>query len=229
MESVINNNLTIEYIIENYGKMVYSICRRMIQNKDTADDAAQEVWLEVNKSLKTFRGESKISTWIYTITSRIVLKMAKEEHKYSTYFLSNYFHGEDIEIPDYEDFDKQLWVREMCDKCLTGTLHCLDNESRLAYILRDINMLPYSDIAAIFEKDEASIRKMVSRSRNKLRNFLNDECMLKNPDSKCKCRMSKWVKEIQLDEEYKKLRQTVNRINFYRASEIILTKDYLLK
>ena len=116
----------------------------------------------------------------------------------------------------------------MCDKCLTGTLHCLDNESRLAYILRDINMLPYSDIAAIFEKDEASIRKMVSRSRNKLRNFLNDECILKNPDSKCKCRMSKWVKEIQLDEEYKKLRQTVNRINFYRASEIILTKDYLL-
>ena len=60
MESVMYN-LTIEYIIENYGKMVYSICRRMIQNKDTADDAAKR-FAEVNKSLKTFRGESKIST-----------------------------------------------------------------------------------------------------------------------------------------------------------------------
>lgn len=59
MESVINNNLTIEYIIENYGKMVNSICRRMIQNRDTVEDAVQEVWLEVNKSLKSFRGESK--------------------------------------------------------------------------------------------------------------------------------------------------------------------------
>lgn len=228
MESVINNNLTIDYIIENYGKMVNSICRRMIQNRDTVEDAVQEVWLEVNKSLKSFRGEAKVSTWLYKITSRVVMRMAKEEHKYSTHFLSNYFHGEDIEVPQYQDFDKNLWVREMCDKCLTGTLHCLDNETRLAYILRDINMLSYSEIGEIFEKDETSIRKMVSRARNKLRNFLNDECILKNPDSKCKCRMSKWVKEVHLDEEYEKLRKTVYRVNFYRASEILLSKDSLL-
>jgi hypothetical protein len=51
---------------------------------------------------------------------------------------------------------------------------------------------------------------------------------LKNPDSKCKCRMSKWVKEVHLDEEYEKLRKTVYRVNFYRASEILLSKDSLL-
>lgn len=227
MESVINN-LTIEYIIENYEKMVCAICRRMMQNKDNVEDATQEVWLEVSKSLKNFRGESKITTWLYTIASRVVMKMAKEEHKYSLHFLSSYYHGDDIEAPDYDDFDKQLWVREMCDKCLTGTLHCLDNESRMAYILRDINMVPYADIAEILERDEAGVRKMVSRSRNKLRNFLNDECILKNPNAKCKCRMSKWVKEVHLQEEYQKLSQTVNKINFYRASEIILTKNNLI-
>mgnify|MGYP000958299349 FL=1 len=228
MENVINNSLTIEYIIENYGKMVSAICKRMIQNKDNVEDATQEVWLEVSKSLKNFRGESKITTWLYTIASRVVMKMAKEEHKYSLHFLSSYYHGDDIEAPDYDDFDKQLWVREMCDKCLTGTLHCLDNESRMAYILRDINMVPYADIAEILERDEAGVRKMVSRSRNKLRNFLNDECILKNPNAKCKCRMSKWVKEVHLQEEYQKLSQTVNKINLYRASEIILTKNNLI-
>ena len=228
MENVINNSLTIEYIIENYGKMVSAICRRMIQNKDNVEDATQEVWLEVSKSLKNFRGESKITTWLYTIASRVVMKMAKEEHKYSLHFLSSYYHGDDIEAPDYDDFDKQLWIREMCDKCLTGTLHCLDNESRMAYILRDINMVPYADIAEILERDEAGVRKMVSRSRNKLRNFLNDECILKNPNAKCKCRMSKWVKEVHLQEEYQKLSQTVNKINLYRASEIILTKNNLI-
>ena len=64
--------------------------------------------------------------------------------------------------------------------------------------------------------------------RNKLRNFLNDECILKNPNAKCKCRMSKWVKEVHLQEEYQKLSQTVNKINLYRASEIILTKNNLI-
>jgi len=229
MESENSNSITIEYVIENYGSMVASICRRMIQNKDTAEDAVQEVWLEVNKSLKTFRGESKFTTWLYTITSRVVMKLSKDEKKYSTRFLRNYFHGDDIAVPEYEDFDKQLWVREMCDKCLTGTLHCLDNEARLAYILRDINVVPYAEIAKILERDETGVRKMVSRSRNKLRNFLNDECILKNPNAKCKCRMSKWVKEVHLQEEYQKLRQVVNKINFYRASEIaLLQKNYLL-
>lgn len=229
MENQNNDSITIEYIIENYGRMVASICRRMIQNRETAEDAVQEVWLEVHKSLKTFRGESKVTTWLYTITSRVVMKLAKDERRYSTRFLSSYFHGDDAAVSENEDFDKQLWVREMCDKCLTGTLHCLDNESRLAYILRDINLVAYAEIAEILGRDEAGVRKMVSRSRNKLRNFLNDECILKNPNSKCKCRMSKWVKEVHLQEEYQKLRQAVNKINFYRASEIILLqKDYLL-
>jgi RNA polymerase sigma-70 factor (ECF subfamily) len=220
--------MDMEYIIENYSKMVASVYRRMIQDRDTAEDAYQEVWLEVSKSLPAFRGESKISTWLYTIASRVVMRIASNERRYSTYFLRNYYHGDDIPIPEHEDFDKHLWVREMCDKCLTGTLHCLDNESRLAYILRDINQVPYADIATILERDEADVRKMISRTRNKLRNFLNDECILKNPESKCKCRMSKWVKEVHLQEEYQKLRQTVNKINFYRASEVLLQKNSLM-
>lgn len=198
MQAENSSNMTIEYIVENYGSMVASICRRMIQNKEAAKDAVQEVWLEVAKSLKSFRGESKISTWLYTITSRVVIRLAKEEHQYSTRFLSSYYHGDDIEAPEYEGFDKQLWVWEMCDKCLTGTLHCLDNESRLAYILRDITSISYGEIAEILMRDELGVRKMISRSRNKLRNFLNDECILKNAHSKCKCRMSKWVKEVNL-------------------------------
>jgi len=230
MQDKNNNCLTIECLIENYGGMVASICKRMIQNKETAEDAAQDVWLEVAKSLSSFRGESKISTWLYSIASRVVMKRAKEERQYSTRFLSSYFHGDDIEVPDNVDYDEKLWVREMCDKCLTGTLHCLSNESRLAYILRDINLVPYAEIAEILELEEAAARKIISRSRNKLRSFLNDECILKKADSKCKCRMSKWVQEVNLQEEYKKLAKTVSKIGFYRASEMILPeKNYWLK
>lgn len=112
---------------------------------------------------------------------------------------------------------------------MTGMLHCLDNESRLAYILRDITMISYNEIAEIIGRDEAGVRKMISRSRNKLRNFLNDECILKNVNSKCKCRMSKWVQEVHLQDEYKKLYETVNKINFYKESEMILPrKNYWL-
>ena len=219
--------MTIENIITDYGKMVSSICRRMIRDEETARDAAQEVWLEIIKSLPTYRGEAKLSTWVYTVASRVVIKYAQKEKIYSTRFLRSFFHGVEIEPPVRYDFEKQLWVREMCDKCLTGILHCLDNESRLTYVFRDIAEIPYGEIALILNKEEPAVRKIISRARKKLRNFLQNECILCNGGIKSACRMSRWASEIDLPKEYAKLRETINRINIYRASETVLPgKNY---
>lgn len=212
----------LEEIIYDYGLMVSSICRRMIQDPVVAEDAAQEVWLAVMKSLPTFRGQSKVSTWIYAITSRVVMNFARKERQYSTRFLRDYFHGETRPLPQASNFDKGLWVKEMCDKCLTGMLHCLDNDSRLAYILRDMAQLQYDEIAHILNKDEQTVRQTISRSRRKLRNFLKDECTLFNPGGSCRCRMKRWVQEVELPQEYQKLRETVHTVNILRESETIL-------
>lgn len=211
-----------ESLVNEYGHMVSSLCRRMVQDANLAQDAAQQVWLEVINSLQGFRGEAKISTWIYSIAHRVILDFARNERLYSTRFLRGYFREGNIEIPQEEDFNKETWVREMCDKCLTGMLHCLDNEARLDYILRDIVQLPYREIARIQKKDEQSVRKMVSRSRKKLKSFLNDECALANPNGTCHCRMKKWVEQINLPQEYEKLRAISSSVNLYLESETAL-------
>ena len=123
-----------DQIIAEYGPLVSSICRRMIQDEDIAKDAAQEVWMAVVKSLPSFQGKSKLSTWIYTIAYRVVMNFAKQERQYSTKFLRDYFRSGEREILHERTDDKEAWVKEMCDKCLTGMLHCLDNETRMAYI-----------------------------------------------------------------------------------------------
>ncbi len=69
----------------------------------------------------------------------------------------------------------------MCDKCITGVLHCVDAESRLAHIFRDIAELEYGEIAEILGKDEPAIRQTISRTRKKLNSFLDDKCTLYNP------------------------------------------------
>ena len=80
-----------EEIAEEYRGLVSALSYRMIQNPEAAKDAAQEAWTEILKSLGTFKGKSKISTWIYTIASRVILKQAKNEKVYSTQYLSEYF------------------------------------------------------------------------------------------------------------------------------------------
>lgn len=223
-----NTDLGLNDIALTYGKIVSSLCGRMIQDREIAKDAAQEVWLEIVKSFPTFRGQSKLSTWIYSVTHRVVTRYALNERKYSTRFLKVYFSGEQLEIPVIDDdIDKKLWIKEMCDKCLTGTLHCLDSEARLAFLFREVVQLPYEDIASIFGKDGSSVRKGLSRSRRKLRNFLTNQCILFNPQGDCNCRMKVHIYNINLQREYEKLRKMVRRVNIYLESEEILpTKNY---
>ncbi len=219
--------ISAELLVKEYGRMVSSICRRMIKDADTARDAAQQVWLEIIKSLPGFKGEAKISTWIYRIAGRVILDYARMERQYSTRFLHDYFRSGDMDLPQSEDPDKAIWIKEMCDKCLTGILHCLGNEARLTYVLRDIVRLSYQEIAEIQGKDEATIRQTNSRAHKKLRNFLNNECVLYNPRGNCHCRMKKLVEEVDLPREYDRLRAVSHSFSFYRESEKVLpNKNY---
>ena len=102
------------------------------------------------------------------------MRQAKNEKVYSTRYLSEYFRDGERESPFEKEADKRRWVKEMCDKCLTGILHCLSNQDRLLYVLYDIAGLPYREISMIMAEQESTVRKKVSRSRKKLHNFLNE-------------------------------------------------------
>ncbi len=224
---MVENNkdtVSVSGLVEDYGRLVSSICRRMIRDEETARDAAQEAWLEIIKNVPSFRGESKLSTWIYTVTYRAVMRYAVKEKVYTSRYVRDCFHQEEIKVPCSQDLDKMIWVKQMCDKCLTGVLYCLNPESRMAYILRDIARLSYEEIADVLEHSSMSVRQIISRSRRKLRNFLKDECVLHNTRGKCSCRMRRWVKEVDLVHEYQELRQSIGEVNVFRESEEILSR-----
>ncbi len=219
--------LSLDSIAREYGKLVSSLCRRMIMDEETARDAAQQVWVEITKSFPSFRGESKISTWIYTIARRIAADHAMHEKTYSLRFVRDFFGQPDIEPPVASDPDKAIWVKQMCDRCVTAMLHCVDNETRLAHLFRDVVELEYGEIAAILEKDEAAVRQMVSRSRKRINSFLRDRCTIYNPRGDCRCRIKKAVDEVDLAAEYEKIGGMVRRVNFYRKSERVFPgKNY---
>lgn len=221
-KSRLEGDIDWQHVIAEYGPMVSVICRRMISDPDTAKDAAQEVWLEITRSIDSFNGLSRLSTWIYTVASRVVARAARQENHYSLRFLRDYFHQPEYNVASIITPEHRLWVKEMCDRCLTGTLHCLDNESRLAYIFRDIANLPYEEIAQILEKSEARVRQTISRGRRRLQRFLRDECVLYNPGGNCRCRMRSWVEAVDLPEEYDKIRRIAGRIGWFKKTGHIL-------
>src|SRR5271168_1343207 len=67
-----------EEIVRLYRDKVFGLVLRMVGNREEADDLAQEVFITVLKSIHTFRGDSKFSTWLY----RIAANRTKNRMKY---------------------------------------------------------------------------------------------------------------------------------------------------
>ena len=55
-------------LVDEWQDMVYNTAMGIVQNPDDADDITQEVFVQVYKSVSSFKGESKLSTWLYRIT-----------------------------------------------------------------------------------------------------------------------------------------------------------------
>jgi RNA polymerase sigma-70 factor (ECF subfamily) len=69
------------------------------------------------------------------------------------------------------------------------------------------------------EMKEENVRKISSRSLNKISNFLNDTCPLYNPEGTCKCRINKHVASIDLDKEYATVRKMMRLADLYHKFE----------
>lgn len=210
-------------IIEQYGSMISSLSHRMIQNKDIAQEAAQETWYEILKSIDSFNGQSELSTWIYTICRRTVLRYARNERMVTMTELKAF---RDLPEIDYNNTDKEEreWIKERCDWCLTAQNHCLNNNARLIFTFRITLGLSYKQISEIMEMTEENIRQVSSRSINKITHFMKDTCPLYNPQGTCKCRICKQVTNLSLEKEYTSLQKIIRLVDIYQRQEKELPK-----
>ncbi len=70
---------TFRLVMEQYQNKVFRLCRAMLPDEGLAEDTAQEVFVRVWKALPRYRGESSLSTWIYTITRSACRTRIKRE------------------------------------------------------------------------------------------------------------------------------------------------------
>ena len=89
-----------------FGLTISRLAHRMIQNNELVKEAAQEVWYEIFRSINSFRGDSDISTWIYTIAKRTILKYAKSERIYNDKEINGHFELEPIDYKGLEEDKK---------------------------------------------------------------------------------------------------------------------------
>jgi RNA polymerase sigma factor (sigma-70 family) len=202
-------------IAETHGLLVSRLARRMILDRAVAEEAAQEVWCEIARSLPAFRGEAQLSTWIYTVARRTLLRCARKERVLREREVVEFMERGPIAYAGPEA-EKLLWVKEQCDRCLTAFCHCLSGEARLILLFREVAELPFPQIAEVMEISDENARQVHARSWKKVRRFMERDCFLFNPQGRCRCRIQHHLREIDTRHVWSGLREAMELVDFYR-------------
>ena len=180
-----------ERILTELQDMVFNLSLRMLGTVHDAEDASQEILIKVMTHLSDFRGESALTTWVFSIATNHLLNYRK--HMFANAPLSFEYYGEDIvngkteDVPDMTGgVDRKLLEEELKMSCTNVMLQCLDGESRCIYILGTMFRADSRAAGEILGMTPEAYRQKLSRTRRKVADFLKEYCGLAG--GKCSCR-----------------------------------------
>jgi len=169
-------------IVHAYGDRVYNLILRLVGNPSEAEDLAQEVFVTVFKSIESYRGEAKLSTWIL----RIAANHAKNRIKYlsrrrttnqDTDGTDAMEMADEGKAPAQGHFDAPDVALESAEleKLMQESIALLDEEHRLVIVLRDVEDLSYEEIMEITGLPEGTVKSRLHRARMALKVMLEDK------------------------------------------------------
>jgi RNA polymerase sigma-70 factor (ECF subfamily) len=168
---------TFRFLVENYQDRVYNTAIGIVQNAEDAEDVAQEVFIQVYRSIHTFKGGSKLSTWIYRITtSRALDHLRSKKSKKRFGFLQRLFGDENeplYELPDFHHPGVALDQKENAAQ-LFRALDQLPEKQKTAFILHKIEDLSYHEISEVMQTSVAAVESLMHRAKQNLRKILTE-------------------------------------------------------
>jgi RNA polymerase sigma-70 factor (ECF subfamily) len=162
-------------VVDLYQDMVYNTAIGIVQNAEDADDITQEVFVQVYLSINSFKGESKLSTWVYRITiSKALDHEKKKKRKKRLGFIQSIFGKQDLEQDQPAEFNHpgvQLEKKERAAE-LMKALKQLPENQRIAFTLQKLEGQSNAEIAAIMNTSLQAVESLMSRAKVNLRKTL---------------------------------------------------------
>jgi RNA polymerase sigma-70 factor (ECF subfamily) len=164
-------------LVRSFQKNVFHTCLGFVHNAEDAEDIAQDVFIEIYRSVEKFRGDSKLSTWVYRISVNKSLNFIRK-HKQSKLLLSieQIFSSpkdSDGLISFEEPFknEETLENKELV-KVLGKAVNSLPENQRIAFTLSKYDDLSYLEIAEVMEISLSAVESLIHRAKINLQKRL---------------------------------------------------------
>ncbi len=162
-------------LVRRHQHAVYRLVLRMLGNPQEAEDMAQEVFVAVFRHIDSFRGDSNLSTWLYRVATNHCKNRIKYLHRRRAESSATLDSLGDHDLsaqgaPEHASpAPDQVLQGWRVERRLQEALGELDEEHRLMIVLRDLEGLPYGEIATITGLAEGTVKSRLHRARLALR------------------------------------------------------------
>jgi len=166
------------YLVENYQDRVYNTALGVLHNAEDAEDVAQEVFIQVYRSIHSFKGESKLSTWLYRIATTRALDLIRSKKSKKRFGFMQKLFGDSneplMEIPDFHHPGVKLDQKESAAKLFKAIAELPENQ-RIAFTLHKIEDLSYQEISEVMKTTVPAVESLMHRAKQNLRRSLEKE------------------------------------------------------
>ncbi len=171
-------------LLERYQKYIYHTAVRLLSSRDRdstlADDIVQDTFLKVWNSLDSFRGECAFSTWLFRVTVNTARDHLRREVRQKTVSLTREDGDEenvkewDVPVTSGDEVPESALDRRETILAVRRAVEELPPDQKAVIVMRDLNDLPYQDIADALGISLGTLKSRLSRGRQNLKIILQN-------------------------------------------------------
>ncbi len=171
------DELAFKELVTLFQDKVFNTALGLLQHHTEAEDIAQEVFIQVFRSIEKFKSDSLLSTWIYRITvTKSLDHLRSKKRKKRFVLLHNLFGDNNMPVHEPEDFNHPGVLQENKEDAaiLFKMIGLLPENQRTAFVLNKVEELSYREIAAVLDTTESAVDSLLQRAKQNLRKKLNE-------------------------------------------------------
>lgn len=161
-----------EQVYQQYSKMVYNLAFRMAGTSEKAEDFTQEIFIRIYRHLGRFNGRSTLKTWVY----RVAINHCRSKLSRKRFFFQPLAEEQEeeqgVQLVDGNRGPEDLVLANDIEMRVRQGLRQVKQVFREAVVLRDLEGLPYDEIADILKVRIGTVRSRIARGREQLRVIL---------------------------------------------------------
>jgi len=165
-EALAGNERAFRKILEGHYSLIYSVVHGIARERVETDDIVQEVFIKIFRALPHFRGEARLSTWIYRIARNEAINAIEKRKPISAPFED----CEDLAIE--EDNPEAAHRKKIAREQIERLMDRLDEKQRIALELRYAGDKSYEEIAEIMEIPLGTVKTHIYRAKLSLRRMM---------------------------------------------------------